>query len=74
MRTLLNEALHQNGVEDTVIIPYPSFSDLYRGSPTNLSPTLSIKDKGVTVSLDRPALILHSSGEALLFLVLTRLA
>lgn len=74
MRTLLDEALHQNGVENTVIIPCPSFSDLYRGSPDNLSPTLSIKDKGVTVSLDRPALILHSSGESLLCLVLTRLA
>lgn len=63
MRSLADEALRQGGQENTMILPFPSFSELYLDYPASVS---SASSKGVAeapVPLDQPAIILHSSGE-----------
>jgi hypothetical protein len=62
MMSIVNEARDQGGLEDTVILPFPSFSDMYLEPLDDFSSTLSEGVAGETVHLDQPALILHSSG------------
>ena len=64
MRALAEEAQHQGGLEDTVILQFPSFYELYPGTPSSFSSTSLIDNNThVPVPLKNPALILHSSGE-----------
>ena len=64
MMAIAEEAQHQGGLEDTVILPFPSFSELYPRTSSSFSSTLHTYDNAhVAVPLDQPALILHSSGE-----------
>jgi hypothetical protein len=62
MKLLVDAAMRQGGLEDTVILPFPSYSDLYLSSPNTFSSTSSEGDAGRTVHMDQPALIIHSSG------------
>jgi len=64
MKAMADEARDQGGLEDTTILPFPSFSELYLCAPSSFPSTLYTDDTAHdAVLLDQPALILHSSGE-----------
>ncbi|KAF8576894.1 acetyl-CoA synthetase-like protein [Ramaria rubella] len=63
MRTLIDEALIQGGLDNVEILNIPSFSELYVDTSRSCTPQVEEPEDGhPTVDLDRPALILHSSG------------
>ena len=70
MRAVADEIMHQEGLENTVILPFPFFSDLYSESRSSVPTWKKESNNYVAASLDQPALILHSSGK-LVFIVVS---
>ncbi|KAF8514478.1 hypothetical protein JB92DRAFT_2789445 [Gautieria morchelliformis] len=62
MRAIAEEALGQGGLVNTMIMTFPSFAEMYSSIPDTILSASEKHDHAVAVSLDQPALIMHSSG------------